>query len=248
MKTKIIYEDKHILVVYKPAGIAVQAARSMEMDVVSELKNYLKSSYVGLVHRLDQPVEGILVFAKTSPAAAALSKQNAEGTMEKEYLAAVLAAGEIQEKAVLMDYLLKDGKTNTSKVSEASVKNAKKAVLSYEVQKIVLPEEIKTKCGLQNSTETEIFSKPETEKIALLKIRLETGRHHQIRVQLANANLPLLGDLKYGSEESKKLSSLLGIKDVALCARKLIFKHPKTGKTMEFGVSPEKEILQKLTV
>ena len=98
MKTKIIYEDKHILVVYKPAGIAVQAARSMEMDVVSELKNYLKSSYVGLVHRLDQPVEGILVFAKTSPAAAALSKQNAEGTMEKEYLAGVLAAGEIQTK------------------------------------------------------------------------------------------------------------------------------------------------------
>ena len=230
MKTKIIYEDKHILVVYKPAGIAVQAARSMEMDVVSELKNYLKSSYVGLVHRLDQPVEGILVFAKTPSAAAALSKQTADGTMEKEYLAAVLTSKEIPEEEMLTNYLLKDGKTNTSKVTEASAKNAKKAVLSYEVQKIVPAKE------------------SETEKIALLKIRLETGRHHQIRVQLSNANLPLLGDLKYGSEESKKISSLLGIKDVALCARKLIFKHPKTGKTMEFGVSPEKEILQNLTV
>lgn len=230
MKTKIIYEDKHILVVNKPAGIAVQAAKSMEMDVVSELKNYLKSSYVGLVHRLDQPVEGILVFAKTSPAAAALSKQTADGTMEKEYLAAVLIEKEIPEKAVLTDYLLKDGKTNTSKVVEASVKNAKKAVLSYEVQK------------------TAFVQDSETEKIALLKIRLETGRHHQIRVQLANANLPLLGDLKYGSEESKKLSSLLEIKDVALCARRLIFKHPKTGKIMEFSVSPQKEILQNLTV
>lgn len=230
MKTKIIYEDKHILVVYKPAGIAVQAAKSMEMDVVSELKNYLKSSYVGLVHRLDQPVEGILVFAKTSPAAAALSEQTADGTMEKEYLAAVLIEKEIPEKTVLTDYLLKDGKTNTSKVVEASVKNAKKAVLSYEVQK------------------TAFVQESETEKIALLKIRLETGRHHQIRVQLANFNLPLLGDLKYGSEESKKLSSRLEIKDVALCARRLIFKHPKTGKIMEFSVSPQKEILQNLTV
>lgn len=230
MKTKIIYEDKHILVVYKPAGIAVQAAKSMEMDVVSELKNYLKASYLGLVHRLDQPVEGILVFAKTSPAAAVLSKQTADGTMEKEYLAAALAAKEIPEKAVLKNYLLKDGKTNTSRVVEASVKNAKKAVLSYEMQKTVFVQE------------------SGTEKIALLKIRLETGRHHQIRVQLANANLPLLGDLKYGSEESKKLSSQLGIKDVALCARRLIFKHPKTGKIMEFSVSPEKEILQNLTV
>lgn len=230
MKTKIIYEDKHILVVYKPAGIAVQAAKSMEMDVVSELKNYLKSSYVGLVHRLDQPVEGILVFAKTSPGAAALSKQAADGTMEKEYLAAVLAAEEIQEKAVLTDYLLKDGKTNTSKVTEASVKNAKKAVLSYEVKKIVPLEKINTK------------------RVALLKIRLQTGRHHQIRVQLANANIPLLGDLKYGSEESKELSVQLGVKDVALCAYRLVFKHPKTGKIMEFHVSPEKEILQNLTV
>lgn len=234
MKTKIIYEDKHILVVYKPAGIAVQAAKSMEMDVVSELKNYLKSSYVGLVHRLDQPVEGILVFAKTSSAAAALSKQTAAGTMEKEYLAAVFVAEEIQEKAVLTDYLLKDGKTNTSKVTEVSVKNSKKAVLSYEVKKIVPLEEI--------------LPEPETKRIALLKIQLKTGRHHQIRVQLANANLPLLGDLKYGSEESKKMSALLKVGDVALCAHKLIFKHPKTGKTMEFSVSPKKEILQNLTV
>lgn len=229
MKTKIIYEDKHILVVYKPAGIAVQSAKSTEMDVVFELKNYLKGDYVGLVHRLDQPVEGILVFAKTSSAAAGLSRQTQDGTMEKEYLAAVLAAEGMEERAVLTDYLLKDGKTNTSRVVEASVKNAKKAVLSYEVQKTILPES-------------------GTEKIALLKIRLETGRHHQIRVQLANANLPLLGDLKYGSEISQRLSERLGIKEVALCARRLAFKHPKTGKAMEFCISPQKESLQNLTV
>lgn len=248
MKTKIIYEDKQILVVYKPAGIAVQATKSMEMDVVSELKNYLKASYLGLVHRLDQPVEGILVFAKTSPAAAALSKQTTDGTMEKEYLAAALSCGEMKEKAVLTDYLLKDGKINTSKAVEASVKNSKKAVLSYEMQKIIPAEEMKTKCGLQSLPETALLAATEADKIALLKIQLETGRHHQIRIQLANTNMPLLGDLKYGSEESKKLSALLGIKDVALCAHRLVFKHPKTGKIMEFSVSPKKEILHNLTV
>ena len=121
-----------------------------------------------------------------------------------------------------------------------------KAVLSYEVQKMISLDTIKG--GLQSSTETGILPKPKTDKIALLKIRLETGRHHQIRVQLANANLPLLGDLKYGTKQSGKLSSLLGIKDVALCARRLSFKHPKTGKIMEFCVSPQKEILQNLTV
>ena len=239
MKTKIIYEDKHILVVYKPAGIAVQAARSMEMDVVSELKNYLKSSYVGLVHRLDQPVEGILVFAKTSPAAAALSKQNAEGTMEKEYLAGVLAAGEIQTKATLTDYLLKDAKTNASKVVEASVKNAKKAVLSYEVQKMISLDTIKG--GLQSSTETGILPKPKTDKIALLKIRLETGRHHQIRVQLANANLPLLGDLKYGTEQSGKLSSLLGIKMWRYVPADLALNIQKQEKSWNFAFLPKRK-------
>lgn len=248
MKAKIIFEDKHILVVYKPAGIAVQAAGAAEMDLVSELKNYLNSPYVGLIHRLDQPVEGVLVFAKTAPMAAALSKQASDGTMKKEYLAAVLSEGEMQKSATLTDYLLKDGKANISKVTEASVKNAKKAVLSYEVQKMVPFKEIMAKYGLQNPTDTKTVQEWETERIALLKIQLKTGRHHQIRVQLSNAGLPLLGDLKYGSEKSGQLGGMLGVRDVALCACRLCFIHPKTGKTMEFCVSPEKEILQKLTV
>lgn len=249
MKTRIIFEDEHMLVVYKPAGIAVQAAKSMEMDVLSELKNYLKSPYVGLVHRLDQPVEGILVFAKTPFAASALSRQTTDKTMEKEYLAAVLATEEvIREKVTLTDYLLKDGKSNLSKVVEASVKNAKKAVLSYEVKEMVSLQELGARYEPRSILNTESLQESKTAKIALLKIQLKTGRHHQIRVQLANANIPLLGDLKYGSEESKKLSALLGIKDVALCAHRLVFQHPKTGKTMEFCVSPEKEILQNLTV
>ena len=107
---------------------------------------------------------------------------------------------------------------------------------------------MKEKSGFQSMQKTEILQKSGTEKIALLKIALETGRHHQIRAQLANANFPLLGDLKYGSKESQRLSDLLGIKEVALCARRLVFKHPKTGKIMEFCVSPQKESLQNLTV
>lgn len=244
MKTEILFEDQEILVVYKPAGIATQAAGFMQADVVSELKNYLvltnkqkKEPYLGLIHRLDQPVEGVLVFAKTPYAAANLSRQAADRTLKKEYIAAVLAEKDEnhsdtekkkQVKTILTDYMLKDGKTNTSKIVKSSEKNAKKAVLSYEV--------IKT-------------AKIDREKyVALLKIYLETGRHHQIRVQLANANMPLLGDLKYGSEASKSISAELKIRDVALCAGKLIFKHPKTGKTLEFRISPKKDILNNLTV
>jgi len=252
MKTKILFEDEHILVVYKPAGIATQAAGSMQMDVVSELRNYLMEPYIGLIHRLDQPVEGVLVFAKTPQAAAELSKQAAGRSMKKEYLAAVLLEKpeknlkvyKENEKVVLTDYLLKNGRTNTSKVVSSSEKNAKKAVLSYSIIKI-------SKINKDNlKAETEILTKSEIEKMqtALLRIQLETGRHHQIRVQLANGHMPLLGDLKYGSEESKKVSSAMGIKDVALCAHKLIFKHPKTGKTLEFSISPQKEILNILTV
>lgn len=245
MRTEIIYEDSEILVVYKPAGIATQAAGLMQADVVSELKNYLMLTndpnnkektkaenhvnnysgepYLGLIHRLDQPVEGVLVFAKTPQAAAALSRQVTERTLKKEYLAVVLLEDEKQttEKITLTDYLIKNGRTNMSEVGKASDQNAKKAVLSYEFVTI-------------NTTN----------KTALLKIYLETGRHHQIRVQLANAGMPLLGDFKYGSEASQNFSKELGIKDVALCACKLTFKHPKTGKTEEFTVLPKKPVLR----
>lgn len=244
MKTRILFEDEELLVVYKPAGIATQAAGFMQADVVSELKNYFiknavrkgaaskeaKEPYLGLVHRLDQPVEGVLVFAKTSVAAAALSRQITEQTLKKEYLAAVYLPEEKpgQNEIVLTDYLIKDGKTNVSRVASKGEKKAKKAVLSYYVQKVL---------------ETE-----DGERIALLRIKLQTGRHHQIRVQLSNAGMPLLGDRKYGTETSQKISDRLGIKDVALCAESLVFKHPKTGKVCKFTVSPQKEILQNLTV
>ena len=235
MRTEILYEDQDILVVYKPAGIATQAAGFMQADVFSELKNYLamtnkerKEPYLGIIHRLDQPVEGVLVFAKNLASAAALSKQIAQRMLKKEYLAAVYVSQEANnpekgKTVTLTDYLLKDGKTNMSRVVSASEKDAKKAMLSYEI------------LSVKESAD---------EKLALLSIQLETGRHHQIRVQCAHAGMPLLGDQKYGLEESKEYSQNQNIKDVALCAYKLIFKHPKTGKKTEFSAEPRKQAIQ----
>ena len=229
MRTEIIKEDDQIIVVYKPAGIAVETASIRQTDVVSELRNYLaakgeSNSYVGIVHRLDQPVEGLLVFAKTPFAAAELSKQISQGKIQKEYLAAVfMEEGFIEggSRGQLVDYLVKDSKNNSSKVAKKEEKGAKRASLSYEV--------LQTK-----------------DKIGLLKILLETGRHHQIRVQLSHAGMPLLGDLKYGSDGAKEFSRNQGVQDVALCACDLTFTHPKTKKSDRYSIQPKKEIFQKI--
>lgn len=226
MRTQILHEDKDILVCYKPAGIPTQTKQTMQMDVESELKNYLKGKPVYVVHRLDQPVEGILVFGKTKAAAASLSKQLSSDEMNKEYRAVVL--GTMTEKqGTLINYLKKEVKGNLSKVAKESDTEAKYAELSYEV--IAESDEI---------AEANI-SEGSLNKISLLKIRLKTGRHHQIRVQLAAANHPLLGDQKYADEKTIELSKQNGIRNVALCAAKLHFLHPVTKQKMEFEVSPK---------
>ena len=218
MKTQILHEDKDILVCYKPAGIPTQTKQTMQMDVESELKNYLKGKPVYVVHRLDQPVEGILVFAKTKEAAASLSMQLSSDEMNKEYRAVVF--GSMAEKqGILVNYLKKEAKGNLSKVVKETDPEAKYAELSYEV------------IG-EKKMETE-------EEISLLKIRLKTGRHHQIRVQLAAANHPLLGDQKYADEKTLDFSRQNGIRNVALCAAKLHFIHPTTKEKMEFQIEPK---------
>ena len=218
MKTQILHEDKDILVCYKPAGIPTQTKQTMQMDVESELKNYLKGKPVYVVHRLDQPVEGILVFAKTKEAAASLSMQLSSDEMNKEYRAVVF--GSMTEKqGTLVNYLKKEAKGNLSKVVKETDPEAKYAELSYEV------------IG-EKKMETE-------EEISLLKIRLKTGRHHQIRVQLAAANHPLLGDQKYADEKTLDFSRQNGIRNVALCAAKLHFIHPTTKEKMEFQIEPK---------
>ena len=187
-----------------------------------------------MVHRLDQPVEGILVFAKTKEAAASLSKQLSSDEMNKEYRAVVL--GTMAEKqGTLINYLKKEAKGNLSKVAKESDPEAKYAELSYEV--IAESDEIAVTNLSEGSLNED--SKDGLNKISLLKIRLKTGRHHQIRVQLAAANHPLLGDQKYADEKTIELSKQNGIRNVALCAAKLHFLHPVTKQKMEFEVSPK---------
>lgn len=225
MKERILYEDKEILVCHKPAGVATQTGQIRQKDLVSEIKNYLgKNPYLGVVHRLDQPVEGLLVFAKTPFAAKELSRQLADNTLNKQYYAVVLGKG-FEEDTELADYLVKDGKTNRSRIAEPGEAGAKKAVLwvktlAYDSEK----------------------------NISIVEIRLLTGRHHQIRVQLAGAGYPLLGDSKYGTEEARQKARELGTENVALCACRLGLLHPKTKKKMEFTIKPEGKIFQNFSL
>ena len=242
MNKNIVYEDKSVIVVYKPAGIATQTARVGQQDMVSELKNYLadadrprkKEPYLGVVHRLDQPVSGLLVFAKTKEAAAKLSKQVTEGRMEKYYYAVVLEKPEVADGR-LENYLYKDGKTNQSLVVKEDFPDAKKAILEYRLVKSL-------NAFFESPEEPAVFAKPP--EVSLLEIKLITGRHHQIRAQLSHAGYPLLGDGKYGSERSKLLSRQARCKNTALCAYRLSFIHPVSEKKMNFERLPEEEIFQ----
>lgn len=227
MQTQIVYEDEAVLVIRKPAGLATESAGIGQKDVVSELKNYVakknpgKMPYLGVVHRLDQPVEGLLVFAKTKKAAENLTAQLGKGTLKKEYLAVV--CGKVPENTGrLVDYLAKEkGMAVVRDTADADVQaekaadpQAKKAVLTYT-------------------------KKAETEELTLLAVQIETGRFHQIRAQLSHAGFPILGDEKYGSEESKELSRKKKIRFTALCAASLSFRHPVTGKIMAFTQAPQ---------
>lgn len=225
----ILYEDGQIIVYHKHSGIAVQTAKLGECDVVSLIKNYLKTPYAAVIHRLDQPVEGVLVFAKNKGAAADLSKQ----AMEKRYYAVASVSKESPDihmengsgkETVLVDYLLKNGKDNTSYISRKEVKDAKRAELSYRVIRM-----------MKEQKEYEDMGRAP----ALLEICLKTGRHHQIRVQLSHAGMPLLGDMKYGDEDTKRISRGMGVNNVALCAYSLTFLHPVSNKKMNFKITPE---------
>ena len=177
----VIYEDNHIIVVEKIVNIPSQGDKTGDIDMLEIIKGYIKEKYnkpgnvyLGLVHRLDRPVGGVMVFAKTSKAAARLSEQVRNKTFKKTYL--VIANGKMEnDHGTMEDYLLKNEKTNMSKVVEKNRKNAKLAILDYEVLKY------DSKLDL-----------------SVLKINLHTGRHHQIRVQLSSRNHSIYGDQKYG--------------------------------------------------
>lgn len=219
----ILYEDDQIIVVEKPVGIESQSNRTFEPDMVSEVKKHINSlspkkgePYVGVIHRLDKPVGGILVFGKTKEAAGALSKQVSGHQMEKKYLA-VICGKPVDNFGTYVDYLWKDGKNNISKIVDKGITDAKRAELSYRV----LEEQEGPLC--------------------LVEIDLKTGRHHQIRVQFSGHGTPLLGDLKYNPAGPK----VAGQRNVALCAWKLAFTHPGNKKKMEFTVKPQGTIFNK---
>ena len=181
----VIYEDNHLLVVEKPVNVLSQGDDTNDKDMVNLLKNYLKVKYnkpgnvfVGLVHRLDRPVGGIMVFAKTSKAASRLSEQVRNKSFKKTYRA-VLNGNMKKDKDTLKDYLYKNKKTNMVSVVNKNHKDAKDAELSYET-----------------------ISK--NEKFSMVQVDLKTGRPHQIRVQFSSRNHPLFGDQRYGQHINKK--------------------------------------------
>ena len=176
---KVLFEDNHIIVVEKPANIPSQGDKTGDKDMLSIIKEYLikkynkkGDAYLGLVHRLDRPVGGVMVFAKTSKAASRLSEGVRNKEFSKRYL--VIVDGKMEnEKGVFEDYLVKNEKTNLSKVTDEKNKNAKKASLDYEV--------------IKYNEET---------NLSLVKVNLHTGRHHQIRVQFASRGHSIYGDQK----------------------------------------------------
>lgn len=249
MQTQIVYEDEAVLVIRKPAGLATESAGIGQKDVVSELKNYVakknpgKMPYLGIVHRLDQPVEGLLVFAKTKKAAENLTAQLGKGTLKKEYLAVV--CGKVPENTGrLVDYLIKvNGMAVVKDAADAQIKDAADAQVKNaadaKTEKDVDAQTEKAAGPQAKKAVLTYTKKAETEKFTLLAVQIETGRFHQIRAQLSHAGFPILGDEKYGSEESKELSREKKIRFTALCAASLSFRHPVTGKTMAFTQTPQ---------
>ena len=207
---KVIYEDNHIIVVQKLPNIPSQADKTEDIDMLTIVKNYIKKKYnkpgnvyLGLVHRLDRPVGGVMIFAKTSKAASRLSNAVREKIFKKKYLAVV--DGNIEkEYGTLEDYLYKDERNNISKVVSKDKKNAKLAKLDYKVLKY-----------------------NEIKNLSLLEINLYTGRHHQIRVQLQNFGHSIFGDQKYGTRGKGKQIALWAYEltiEHPITKRKMTFK------------------------
>lgn len=181
----VLYEDNHVIVVVKPQNVPTQADSSGDQDVLNMVKEYVKVKYnkpgeafIGLVHRLDRPTGGIMVFARTSKAAARLSEQIANGEFEKKYLA-VTVGHPRDRRGRLQNYLVKDEAANTVKIVPALIEGAKKAILDYSVLEV-------------------------NDKISLIDIKLITGRSHQARVQMMGQGCPIFGDARYGGDTLAK--------------------------------------------
>lgn len=251
----VIYEDDAVLVCYKPAGIATQTKRLGQQDMESLLKNYRAKKkeipYIGIVHRLDQPVEGVMVFAKTQKAAAELSKQMQKRSIGKRYYAISRVSG--AQKMQDNQHLVSEGEVNTEEYITLT------DYLTFDARKNLgqVVSEIGQGEGKQNDKETGLrvekkntqeTGKDKDAKTAVLEYRtygvqgdkvmfdilLHTGRHHQIRLQMANAGYPLVGDQKYGECQERE--------QLALCSYFIEFVHPETKKRMTFSIKPKNEL------
>ncbi|MCR5556247.1 MAG: RluA family pseudouridine synthase [Butyrivibrio sp.] len=238
---RYIYEDNDILVCHKPAGVATEGAKAYTMDLVSAARNYLarkdrkagKPPYVATVHRLDQPVEGVVVLAKTRKAAGDISEQIKKRTTGKYYYA--LCYGVIpDERGSLTDYLIRKEDGFAAVINEKEKYSLKDGVITLDNG-----ENIRTVAGDVKKAQLEYEVVKRTEETTLLRIKLLTGRFHQIRVQLSHLGYPILGEKNYGSEASVNYSQEMGIKDICLVSYKFELKHPVTKKALSFEINPD---------
>lgn len=203
----VIYEDNHIIIVNKQSGEIVQGDKTGDTPLSDIVKQYIKEKYnkpgnvfLGVVHRLDRPVSGLVVFAKTSKALSRLNEMFRTGDVHKTYWA-IVKKNDIAPEATLTDWLTRNERQNKSYAHNRDVPGAKKAVLSYKVRSM-------------------------SDNYMLLEVRLMTGRHHQIRCQLAHMGCPIKGDLKYGSPRSNPDGS------ISLMSRRVEFVHPVSKETI----------------
>ena len=220
---QVVYEDNHIIIVSKRSGEIVQGDKTGDLPLSETVKQYIKEKYqkpgnvfLGVVHRLDRPVWGLVVFAKTSKALTRLNKMFRDGEVHKTYWAITKEAPPAEE-GVLTDWLVRNERQNKSYVQSQKTPNAKKAVLKYKVI-------------------------AHSDHYHLLEVQLMTGRHHQIRCQLANMGCPIKGDLKYGAKRSNPDGS------ISLLARSVAFVHPvsKENIVVEAPLPPQDRLWEAL--
>ncbi len=218
MDLKVLYEDNHLLIIEKPRNMPVQEDASGDFDLLNAGKQFLVEKYnkpgeafLGLVHRLDRPVGGVILFAKTSKAASRVSNEIRLNRLDRKYYAVVRGIPP-KKKGTLTDYLLKNKQTNTTTVVNKNTENAKHAKLEYEVA-----------------------ASNKEHALSLLRVKLHTGRSHQIRVQLSHMGFPIYGDQKYGQSVNTPGEQ------IALWAQELSVKHPTKDEKIVVSTPPPNE-------
>ena len=217
---RVVYEDNHIIVVNKTNSEIVQGDKTGDVPLSEIVKQYIKEKYnkpgevfLGVVHRLDRPVSGLVIFARTSKALARLNEMFKNGEIQKTYWALVKACP-VEPEGDLVHYLVRNEKQNKSYAYDREVEKSKKAILHYKLA-------------------------ARSENYCLLEIDLKTGRHHQIRCQLAKIGSPIKGDLKYGFPRSNPDGS------ISLHARRISFIHPVSKKKIELEAPVPEDMLWK---